>query len=76
MNFWRIVFMTVMLLSCVAPASAQTQGSRRRGAARNVQQACKAGDEKSRPECRQMKRQARQAARSGELPNPNARPTP
>jgi hypothetical protein len=61
----------VMLLNAV-PASAQTQGMERRNERRNVRQgaraakqACKAGDEKSRPECRQMKRSIKQHARHG-----------
>ena len=60
-----------MLLSAV-PASAQTQGMERRNERRNVRQgarsakqACKAGDEKTRPECRQMKRSMKQDARHG-----------
>ena len=61
----------VMLLNAV-PASAQTQGMERRNERRNVRQgaraakqACKAGDEKSRPECRQMKRSIKQHSRHG-----------
>ena len=61
----------VMLLNAV-PASAQTQGMERRDERRNVRQgartakqACRAGDEKTRPECRQMKRSAKQNARRG-----------
>jgi hypothetical protein len=61
----------VMLLNAV-PASAQTQGMERRDERRDVRQgaraakqACKAGDEKTRPECRQMKRSAKQHARHG-----------
>jgi len=51
-------------------ASAQTQGMERRderrddrAAARATKQACKAGDEKTRAECRQMKRKAKQQGR-------------
>ena len=61
----------VMLLNAV-PASAQTQGMERRDERRNVRQgartakqACRAGDEKTRPECRQMKRSTKQQARHG-----------
>src|SRR5262245_41353339 len=59
----------VMLLSAV-PASAQTQGMERRNERRNVRQGaraakqeCLAGDEKTRPECRQTKRSIKQNAR-------------
>ena len=61
----------VMLLSAV-PVSAQTQGMERRNERRNVRQgaraakqACLAGDEKTRPECRQMKRSTKRNARHG-----------
>ena len=61
----------VMLLNAV-PVSAQTQGMERRDQRRDVRQgsratkqACKAGDEKSRPECRQMKRDTKQQLRQG-----------
>jgi hypothetical protein len=60
-----------MLLSAV-PAFAQTQGMERRNERRNVRQGaraakqgCKAGDEKSRAECRQMKRSTKQHVRKG-----------
>ena len=61
----------VMLLNAV-PASAQTHGMERRAQRRNVRQgaratkqACLAGDEKSRPECRQTKRSFKHHARHG-----------
>ena len=61
----------VMLLNAV-PASAQTQGMERRNERRNMRhgaratkQACKAGDEKTRAECRQMKRSYKHNARHG-----------
>ena len=54
----------VMLFNAV-PASAQTQGMQRRQGARAAKQACRAGDEKTRPECRQMKRSTKQQARHG-----------
>ena len=51
-------------------APAQTQGMERRDDRRNnrqnsraVKQACKAGDQKSRPECRQQKRAVKQQGR-------------
>jgi hypothetical protein len=71
----------VMLLNAI-PASAQTQGMERRDqrqdvrqGARDAKQACKAGDEKTRPECRQEKRSTKQDARHGETtPPPAANP--
>jgi hypothetical protein len=73
----------VMLLNAV-PASAQTQGMERRDERRDVRQgsraakqACKAGDEKSRPECRQMKRSTKQHGRHGGTTEaPPANPAP
>ena len=57
---------TVVLLASSASAFAQTQGMQRRDdrrdnrdAARAVKHACKAGDDKSRAECRQQKRNAK-----------------
>jgi hypothetical protein len=54
----------------VAPAYAQTQGMERRNERRNnraagraAKQACKAGDEKTRAECRQLKRSTKQKGR-------------
>lgn len=59
-------------------AHAQTQGMERRGerqdtrqTSRDVKQACKAGDEKSRPECRQGKHEVKQTGRQGETPATN-----
>ena len=61
----------VMLLNAV-PASAQTQGMERRDERRDVRQgaraakqACKAGDEKTRAECRQLKRSYKHHERHG-----------
>jgi hypothetical protein len=61
----------VMLLNAV-PAFAQTQGMERRDERRDVRQgaraakqACKAGDEKTRAECRHMKHSTKQHARHG-----------
>jgi hypothetical protein len=61
----------VMLLNAV-PVSAQTQGMERRNERRNMRQgaratknACKAGDEKTRAECRQLKRSYKHHARHG-----------
>jgi hypothetical protein len=59
-----------LLVLSVGVVSAQTQGMERRderrddrAAARATKQACKAGDEKTRTECRQMKRTAKQQGR-------------
>jgi len=73
----------VMLLTAV-PASAQTQGMERRNERRNMRhgaratkQACKAGDEKTRAECRQMKRSYKHHARHGGATEaPQANPAP
>ena len=53
----------IVMLAVVAPAYAQTQGMERRDERRDsraggraAKQACKAGDEKTRAECRQVKR--------------------
>jgi hypothetical protein len=58
----------VVTLVCVVPTYAQTRGMERRQGAREVKQACKAGDEKTRAECRQGKRHTKQAARQGKTP--------
>jgi hypothetical protein len=59
-----------LLMLSVSAASAQTPGMERRderrddrAGARATKQACKAGDEKTRAECRQMKRKAKQQGR-------------
>jgi hypothetical protein len=59
-----------LLVLSVSAASAQTPGMERRderrddrAGARATKQACKAGDEKTRAECRQMKRTAKQHGR-------------
>ena len=61
----------VTLLSAV-PISAQTNGMERRDQRRDVRdasratkQACKAGDEKTRAECRQVKRTTKHHGRQG-----------
>jgi hypothetical protein len=60
-------------------AKAQTQGMERRDersdtrqASRDVKQACKAGDEKSRAECRQGKHEVKQSGRHDETPATNS----
>ena len=62
------VLAAVLMLAGVAPAYAQTRGMERREGARDVKQACKAGDEKTRAECRHVKRHTKQAARQGKTP--------
>ena len=84
-RFWRGVgiLATVVVLAGIAPASAQTNGMERRshrrdvrGGARAAKQACKAGDEKTRADCRQMKRDVKQAGRNHESSNAKAAPSP
>jgi len=78
------VLAAVVMLLNVVPASSQTQGMERRNERRNVRQgaraakqACKAGDEKTRPECRQMKRSIKQHGRHGGTTSaPEANPAP
>ena len=73
-----------LLVLSVGAASAQTQGMERRderrddrAGARATKQACKAGDEKTRAECRHMKRQAKQHGRhDGGQRNPPPTTTP
>ena len=62
----------VVTLVSVAPVYAQTQGMERRDERRDnraggraAKQACKAGDEKTRAECRQVKRTTKQQGRQG-----------
>ena len=85
MSFWRNlgVLATVVMLAGIVPASAQTQGMGRRNerrddraAARAAKQACKAGDEKTRADCRQIKRQAKQAGRNDGGGTANAKTPP
>ena len=66
------VLAAVLMLAGVAPAYAQTQGMDRRddrgdnrAGARAEKQACKAGDEKTRAECRHDKRDTKQHGRQG-----------
>ena len=70
------------MLAGIAPASAQTNGMNRRNERRNdragaraAKQACKAGDEKTRADCRQLKRNVKQAGRNDQGSNANAAPT-
>ena len=83
-KFWRVIgaLATVVMLAGIAPASAQTNGMNRRNerrdnraGARAAKQACKAGDEKTRADCRQLKRNVKQAGRNDQGSNANAAPT-
>ena len=65
------VLVSVLILAGAMSAHAQTQGMDRRderrddrSGSRAAKQACKAGDEKSRAECRHVKHQAKQAGRN------------
>ena len=80
MSFWRGVgvLAALVVLAGIAPASAQTQRhdaacAGRAGSA--AKQACKAGDEKSRAECRQVKREVKHGG-NYEGSNANAKPAP
>jgi hypothetical protein len=73
------VLAAIVMLAAVAPAYAQTQGMERRdnrrdsrAGGRAAKQACKAGDEKTRAECRQMKRTTKHhgAPQGGGTANP------
>ena len=64
------VVVTALMVLSVGAASAQTQSMERRderrddrAGARATKQACKAGDEKTRAECRQGKRTTKQQGR-------------
>jgi hypothetical protein len=64
-----------LTLACAGSTYAQTRGMERRDTARDVKQACKAGDEKTRAECRQGKRRSKQASRQGKTQAaPEAKP--
>ena len=81
MSFWRGigVLAAVVMIAGIGSASAQTQGMERRNqrrdnraAGRAAKQACKAGDEKTRAECRQTKHEVKQAGRNDGGSNVNA----
>ena len=85
MKFWRGVGVVaaVVMLAGIAPASAQTNGMDRRddrrddrAGARSAKQACKAGDEKSRADCRQLKHEVKQTGRNDQGGTANAVPAP
>ena len=72
------VLAAILMCAVVAPAYAQTQGMERRDEHRDnrdqgraAKQDCKAGDEKSRAECRQEKRTTKHGDAE---PQPNAAP--
>jgi hypothetical protein len=71
------------MLAGIVPAFAQTNGMDRRdnrgddrSGSRAAKQACKAGDEKTRADCRQMKHEVKQAGRNDEGGNANTVPEP
>src|SRR5437762_3709978 len=71
------VLAAVLMLAGVAPAYAQTQGMDRRddrrdnrAGGRAAKQACKAGDEKTRAECRQVKRDTKHGTNQAPAPKP------
>jgi len=66
------VLVAVMVLAGVVPVYAQTQGMEKRddrrddrAGGRAAKQACKAGDEKTRAECRHVKRDTKHNAGQG-----------
>jgi hypothetical protein len=68
-------------LACGVPAQAQTEGMDRRddrrddrAGGRAAKQACKAGDEKTRAECREMKRDAKHGKPQGGDPSKAGQP--
>ena len=74
------VLAAIVMLAVVAPTYAQTQGMDRRddrrddrAGGRAAKQACKAGDEKTRAECRQVKRTTKHGG--GVEAKPEAPPT-
>jgi len=71
------VLAAVLMLAGLAPAYAQTQGMDRRddrrdnrAGGRAAKQACKAGDEKTRAECRQVKRDSKHGTNQAPAPKP------
>jgi hypothetical protein len=68
----------IVMLAVVTPAYAQTQGMDRRddrrddrAGGRAAKQACKAGDEKTRAECRQVKRTTKHGTGAVQAPATN-----
>ena len=73
------VLAAIVMLAVVVPAYAQTQGMERRddrrdnrAGGRAAKQACKAGDEKTRAECRNMKRDVKHGDAAPAAPAPAA----
>jgi hypothetical protein len=69
----------IVMLAVVAPAYAQTRGMENRddrrddrAGGRAAKQDCKAGDEKSRPECRQEKRDTKHGGGEAQAPEGHA----
>ncbi len=86
MNFRRGMgaLAAIVMLATVAPAYAQTRGMEHRddrrddrAGGRAAKQACKAGDEKTRAECRQVKRTTKHGEGEGKANEaPATNPTP
>ena len=77
------VLAAVLMCALGAPAYAQTQGMDRRDdhrddrdAGRAAKQDCKAGDEKSRAECREQKRDTKHGSNDAGTANTAPAPTP
>jgi len=79
MNFRRGMgaLAAIVMLATVAPAYAQTRGMEHRddrrddrAGGRAAKQACKAGDEKTRAECRQVKRTTKHSTGKAEVQAP------
>ena len=77
------VLAAILMCGVVASASAQTQGMDRRDehrdgrdAGRAAKQDCKAGDEKSRAECREEKRDTKHGSDDAGTANTAPAPTP
>jgi len=75
------VLAAILMLAVVATAYAQTQGMERRddrrdnrAGGRAAKQACKAGDEKTRAECRHVKRTTKHGTGGGEVQAPATNP--
>jgi hypothetical protein len=73
----------ILMCGVVASASAQTQGMDRRddrrdhrAGGRAAKQACKAGDEKTRAECRQVKRDTKHGSNDAGTASTAPAPTP
>jgi hypothetical protein len=84
-RFWRPVgvLAIVVVIAGIAPVSAQTEGGERRNERRDdrsgaqaAKQECKAGDEKTRAECRDVKHEVKQAGGNDEGSDANAAPAP